>query len=77
MVTDQERRMRSEHNLAETVRGGMGFLTYAGIERAFDSLGLRCRFFRSRGPLSWRLRRQIGRWRLGRQPAAFGVWVAR
>ena len=69
--------MRTEHGLAGPIRAGMGFLTYAGIERAFQSLGLRCRFFRSRGPLSWRLRRQIGRWRLGRQPAAFGVWVAR
>jgi hypothetical protein len=77
MVADQERRMRTEHGLAEPIRAGMGFLTHAGIERAFQSLGLRCRFFRSRGPLSWRLRRQIGRWRLGRQPAAFGVWVAR
>jgi SAM-dependent methyltransferase len=77
MVADQERRMRTEHGLAEPIRAGRGFLTHAGIERAFQSLGLRCRFFRSRGPLSWRLRRQIGRWRLGRQPAAFGVWVAR
>ena len=29
MVADQERRMRTEHGLAEPVRAGMGFLTYA------------------------------------------------
>jgi len=55
---------------------GVGFLTYARMERAFRALGLRARFLRSRGPLVWRLRRQMGRLRLGRQPAAFGVWVA-
>lgn len=76
MVADQQRRMQAEHGLAEPIRAGVGFLTYAGMERAFRSLGLRSRFIRSRGPLAWRLRRQIGRWRLRRQPAAFGVWVA-
>jgi SAM-dependent methyltransferase len=76
MVIDQERRMQAEHGLSEPIRSGVGFLTYAGMERAFRSLGLKSRFFGSGGPLAWRLRRQVGRWRLGRQPAAFGVWVA-
>jgi SAM-dependent methyltransferase len=77
MVADQRRQMMTEHGLDDPLRAGAGFLTYAGMERAFQSLGLSCRFFRSRGPLPWRVRRQFGRWRLGRQPAAFGVWVAR
>jgi len=76
MVADERRRMQAEHGVAEPIRAGVGFLTYAGMERAFQSFGLRSRFLRSRGPLAWRLRRQVGRWRLGRQPAAFGVWVA-
>ena len=76
MIADQQRRLQVEDGLVAPIRNGVGFLTYTRMERAFRSLGLRCRFLRSRGPLAWRLRRQIGRWRLGRQPAAFGVWVA-
>ena len=76
MIADQRRRLQVEDGLVAPIRSGVGFLTYTRMERAFRSLGLRCRFLRSRGPLVWRLRRQIGRWRLGRQPAAFGVWVA-
>jgi SAM-dependent methyltransferase len=76
MVADQRRLLQAEHAIAAPIRAGVGFLTYVGMERAFRSLGLRSRFFQSRGPLMWRVRRQIGRWRLGRQPAAFGVWVA-
>jgi SAM-dependent methyltransferase len=75
MIADQQRRLQVEDGLVAPIRAGVGFLTYARMERAFRTLGLRCRFLRSRGPLVWRLRRQIGRWRLGRQPAAFGVWV--
>ena len=77
MIADQQRRLQVEAGLIAPLRAGVGFLTYGRMERAFRSLGLRCRFLRSRGPLAWRLRRQIGRWRLGRQPAAFGVWVGR
>ena len=76
MVADQQHRFHVEDGLAAPIRAGVGFLTYVRMERAFRSLGLRCHFFRSRGPLAWRMRRQVGRWRLGRQPAAFGVWVA-
>jgi SAM-dependent methyltransferase len=76
MVAAQQRRFCLEDGLAAPIRAGVGFLTYARMERAFQSLGLRCHFFRSRGPLAWRMRRQVGRWRIGRQPAAFGVWVA-
>lgn len=77
MVVDQRRRMQVEHGIAEPIRGGVGFLSNEGMERAFRSVGLRGRFFQSRGPFTWRLRRLVGRCRLGRQPAAFGVWVAR
>jgi SAM-dependent methyltransferase len=75
MVADQRRRMQVEYGVSEPIRGGAGFLTHEVMMRAFRSLGLRGRFFPSRGPLTWRLRRLIARWRLGRQPAAFGVWI--
>ena len=76
MVALEDRRMRSEHGLTDVVRPGIGFLTFAAVERAFRSLGLTGRFFRSRGPMAWRARRQLAWLRLGRAPAAFGVWVA-
>jgi SAM-dependent methyltransferase len=77
MVADQQRRMQGEHGLGEVVRPGVGFLTFAALQDAFRSLGLTARFFRSYGPLAWRIRRPLARLRLGRAPAAFGVWVAR
>jgi SAM-dependent methyltransferase len=77
MVEQQHTRMQSEYGVAEVVRTGVGFLTFVRIEQAARSLGLQGRFFRSHGPLAWRLRRQFARLRLGRAPAAFGVWVAR
>ena len=40
-------------------------------------LELRPEFVASRGTLRWRLRRQLSRVKLGRAPAAFGLWVAR
>jgi SAM-dependent methyltransferase len=59
------------------VQPGVGYLTFDLLARAADALGLRAEFFPSRGPLGWRVRRELGRIRLGRAPAAFGVWVAR
>jgi SAM-dependent methyltransferase len=76
MVADELRRMQRAHGFVP-VRGGLGFLTYRSIDRAFEQLGLRARFHPSRGPLAWQLRRQVARFRLRRSPAAFGVWVAR
>lgn len=67
----------AETHGAPAVRPGVGFVTYRGMDEAFASLGLRSRFHRSHGSLGWRLRRQIGRIRLGRAPAAFGVWIAK
>jgi hypothetical protein len=65
-----------EHGIEVPLRPGAGFLTFAALDRAASALGMEGRFFPSRGPLRWRLRREIGRLRLGRAPAAFGVWVA-
>jgi hypothetical protein len=63
--------------MREPLRAGVGFLTYRGIERAFGDLGLRARWYPSRGPLVWRMKRLTAYLRLRRAPAAFGVWVAR
>ena len=56
---------------------GAGYVTYAGLDAIAAALGLRASFTASRGPVTWRLRRQVARLRLGRAPAAFGLWVAR
>lgn len=40
-------------------------------------LGMQGRFIQLHGPLLWRVRREAGRYWLGRAPAAFGVWMAR
>lgn len=77
MVASARERFRCAYGISDPVRPGVGYLTFAGLERAFASLGLRWRFFRSHGPLHWRVRRPIARLRLKRAPAAFGVWIAR
>lgn len=76
MVIDQIRQLESEHGLTHVVRSGIGFLTFAALEHAATRLGLHGRFFRSRGSLGWRVRRQLAWLRLRRAPAAFGVWIA-
>jgi hypothetical protein len=63
--------------LPEVARPGQGFVTFSELDRVASSLGLRPSFYASRGPMMWRLKRQIARRRLKRAPAAFGVWVAR
>ena len=76
MVADEQRKLAAEHGVERVVAPGVGFLTYAALDRAASLVGLRGLFVPSRGPLVWRARRQLGRLRLGRAPAAFGVWVA-
>ena len=76
MVTAQLRRLESDHEVGDVVRPGLGFLTFAALERAAERLGLRGRFIPTRGPIGWRLGRQLARFKLRRAPAAFGVWVA-
>ncbi len=76
MVADENQRLRDEHGVQDVVRPGLGYLTFERLERAAAALGRRSRFVPSTGPLGWRARRQLARWRIGRSPAAFGVWVA-
>jgi SAM-dependent methyltransferase len=76
MVGAQLDRFHRDYGLEKVVRPGVGFLTFDGLRQATAALGLRGRFFPSRGTWRWRLRRQVSRLRLKRAPAAFGVWVA-
>jgi SAM-dependent methyltransferase len=76
MVNDERRRMADQFGLVDPLRPGAGFLTFAALERAALALGLRGLFVPSRGPLLWRAKRRLAQLRLGRAPAAFGVWVA-
>lgn len=76
MVDAQHRAFSAEYGVVNVVRAGVGFLTFSDLDRATTALGLRGQFIPSRGPLGWRIRRQIARIRLRRAPAAFGVWVA-
>lgn len=77
MVSDQLHALKETCGLDEVIRPGLGYLTYAALERAGAAVGLRGRFIPSSGPIGWRLRRMLAHSRLGRAPAAFGVWVAR
>jgi SAM-dependent methyltransferase len=76
MLKDQHRRMSAEYGLADPVRPGAGFLTFSSLDRATEAVGLRGLFVPSRGPIVWRLKRRLAQLRLGRAPAAFGMWVA-
>lgn len=77
MVAEKIRRFRSEYGLAEVVHPSVGFLTPDSLAQAVAPLGLRGAFVRSRGPLRWRVGRELSRFRLRRAPAAFGVWIAK
>lgn len=77
MVAETLRQFADEYGLCEIVRPGCGYLTFAALSASADSLNMEAEFLPSRGPLVWRMRRQLARFRLGRQPAAFGLWVAR
>ena len=76
MVADQQRRFGADYGVAAPLRQGVGFLTFDRLRRQALEMGLRDRFIPSRGSLAWQVRRAMARWRLGRAPAAFGVWVA-
>jgi SAM-dependent methyltransferase len=77
MVATQMAALKAVHDLADVVRPGAGYLTFQGLRRTAERLNRQARFFPSRGPLTWRLRRPLARRQLGREPATFGVWVAR
>ena len=76
MVADERLKLEVVHGIEHAIHPGVGFLTFAALERASAFLGLHGLFLPSRGSLGWRARRQLARLRLGRAPAAFGLWVA-
>jgi len=77
MVAAHLRSMAATHALERVTRAGRGFLTFMSVERACEAVGRRATFYKTRGPLTWRMRRAFAGPRLGRAPAAFGLWVAR
>ena len=77
MVAQQLEALSSSYSIEEPIRPGVGFLTFGGLQRIASRIGRGARFFASHGPVLWRLRRSWSARRLGRAPAAFGVWVAR
>jgi SAM-dependent methyltransferase len=77
MVDDGLRRFARDLGLCEIVQPGCGYLTFSALNATASTLRLRPAFVPSRGPLSWRVRRQLVRVRIGRQPASFGLWIAR
>jgi SAM-dependent methyltransferase len=76
MVASERRKLAEHHGIEDAVGPGVGFLTYGALDRAASLLGLHGLFVASNGTVGWRLRRKVSRLRLGRAPAAFGVWVA-
>ena len=76
---DESRRLLRECTAwRRTVRPGLGYLTFGLLERASGRLGLAGRFVpvaRTRWLAHEAL--SVARWRIGRSPASFGVWVAR
>jgi len=77
MVSDALRRFATVCGITGAVQQGIGYLTFATLAAIAERLNLRPLFVPSRGPLRWRLRRNLARVRLRRAPAAFGLWVAR
>jgi hypothetical protein len=76
MLNDTYRRFTCELGIGGVVRHGVGYLTFSRLRAIAESLKLQPLFVPSRGPLPWRLRRHVARVRLGRAPAAFGLWMA-
>jgi SAM-dependent methyltransferase len=77
MVGDALRRFTVDCGISDAVQQGIGYVTFAALATIAERLNLRPQFVPSRGPLAWRLRRNLARFRLRRAPAAFGLWVAR
>ncbi len=77
MVEEQLAGLRSCVGVSSPISCGRGFLTLEDLGRAAVVFGMEATFTRSTGPWLWRLRRAWSGLRLGRQPAMFGVWVAR
>jgi len=77
MVDETDRQFRHALAISDVVRPGVGYLTFARLDAIAKSLDLQAQFLPTRGPLPWRLRRQLSRVRRRRAPAAFGLWMAR
>ncbi|HEY7290107.1 MAG TPA: class I SAM-dependent methyltransferase [Vicinamibacterales bacterium] len=77
MVADAVRRFTNDLALQDHVTPGLGYLTFRALAASARTLQMSARFVPSRGWLAWRVQRNLARLRLGRQPAAFGLWVAR
>jgi SAM-dependent methyltransferase len=77
MVEQVVRRIAAECGLCEVVRPGSGYLTFPSLAASAGALQMASEFVPSRGSIGWRMRRRLASLRLGRQPAAFGLWVAR
>jgi len=77
MIADIVRRFAEQYGLQNSIRPGRGYLTFALLAESANAMRLDAEFVPSRGSLAWRLGRSVSRLRQGRQPAAFGLWVAR
>lgn len=77
MVAEKHRRFRTIYGMSAIVRPGAGYVTFGELEGVARDLGLRTRFAPSRAGLAWPLKRWVAGLKIGRQPAAFGLWVAR
>jgi SAM-dependent methyltransferase len=77
MLAATVRRFADDYGLQNIIRHGRGYLTFALLAESAIALHLDAAFVPSRGSLAWRLGRRIARYRQGREPAAFGLWVAR
>lgn len=76
MVEEMVSRFERDYGLRNVVRPGAGYLTFAALSATAARLDMHVHFSPSRGPIGWRLRRQLSALKLRRRPAAFGVWVA-
>ena len=77
MVADKLRQFADDYGVDNAVQPGRGYLTFTSLAAHADALQMHSEFVHTRGPLRWRMQRQLNGVRLGRQPAAFGLWVAR
>ena len=77
MVAEKMRHFMTDCRLTEATPHGIGYLTFAMLAAVAERLELGAAFVPSRGPLRWRLGRNLARVTLRRAPAAFGLWVAR
>jgi len=76
MLARKELSFRTEYGVERPVRPGVGFLTFDDLRQVADTLDLTSRFRPSSAGLLWTARRMLAAWKIGRQPAGFGVWVA-